>query len=273
MARVFVTAVLAGILMLAGCSDTKTIADESGTESARPEEKGPGGKADGTGRPVSKKAADESDGPKVPYLPALETIEDPGTVDRLLGTFPVDDSRNYQHAWIEYAGKGRRMAQVARNLEGEAQVPILQSASDADIYYSGVVVCTDFLANLAPSDSEEWLVGYYEDLVPAGATDDETQYVGAVIVAAVNVLCPQAKPILDDADYLVSTPVMLRAVLGVSESQLSDDQANTFANWICNELDRGTTESRLSVTIAEEYDYPDDRTEALVSRVNALLCG
>jgi hypothetical protein len=272
MTRAVAAAGLVVILALSGCGIEILTGPES-SQTPRPRPDPVDDPVPESPKSPESPESSESPGPEVPYLPALGPIEDPGTVDRLLGTFPVDDSRNYQHAWVEYSGKGRRMAQVARNLEADAQIPILTFATDSDVYYSGAVVCTELLSNYPPSQTYAWLTEYWEAAVPAGAGEGQTTFVSSVVIAAVDVLCPEAKPVLDDPEYMIDTPVMLRTVLGVDKSQLSNDQANEFANWVCNELDRGATEGRLSVTVAEEYDFPDDRAEALVSQVKLALCG
>jgi len=262
MKRVFaLTAVSA--LMLGGCSFSLGGSDDpsaspSATSASAPTSPtaSPSGSASASGSAVAAGS--------LPYLPPLKPVQDPGNIDPLLGSFPVDSGRAYQYAWVEYAPKGREMVQSAINYD-----PALGEFKESDVYYAGAVSCVEVLSNLLVSDLQDYLASFFGDDQAAAA---DTTIDEAVITAAVEVMCPQGEPVLENVDYLVDTPLMLRTIIGVSDSDFSDEQANTFANAVCAELDRGTTQARLATQIADEYDYPDQTASFLVEQIDTVVC-
>ncbi len=203
----------------------------------------------------------------LPFLPPLQPVQDPGNIDPLLGPFPIESGRAYQFGWVEYAPKGREMVQQAI-----AYDPAIGSFKESSVYYAGVVACVEVLSNVLVSDLQEYLVSYFAEGESAPPVADTT-IDEAVITAAVKVMCPQGEPVLENVDYLIDTPLMLRTIIGVNDTEFSDEQANTFANGVCAELGRGTTRARLATQIADQYNYSDETSSYLVEQIDGIVCG
>jgi hypothetical protein len=244
LALVFVAAVLA-----AGCGGDDDAADDPEvTTTTAPE--------------------DETPGADVPGLPSpLPEVEDPGTIDPLLGDFPVSQSRDIQFAWVRLAANGRTFTSNLRVADD-----FFKDFNEDEIYLDGVIVCTALAQNDAPAEVVT-AIGETYNTESSPLTEEEVQIVGdAVSSQAVTDLCPELDVLFDDPDFIIPTPIALRSILGLDESDLDDAGANQFANYVCEELNRGDTVSRLVSDIADGLDYPDDLSEDLVLYVQDYAC-
>lgn len=204
----------------------------------------------------------------IPPLPSpLPPVTDPGTIDPVLGDFPVDADRSVQYEWVSLASKGRDFTTALR-----AKDPFFKDYHEEYLYMDGVIVCVDLRQNVAVSAViEDRGLTYQSEETPL--TEEAVGQIGAKIAAtAVEVLCPDMEVLFDDPELQTATPVVLRSILGVDEGDLSDGAANKFANFVCQELNRGTTMSRLVSDIADEFDYPDDLSEGLVDYIAESVC-
>lgn len=224
----------------------------------------------------------------LPRLPELEVITDPGTVDRIFGAFPASEPRNVQAAWVAFADKAEefltsamRYEEVAvdqqnENEESPPAVPVLDVADQADVYADGVSICTQVRENHHVQNALDVLAeGYAERATLVYETQVGPRNVQAelgILLGARDTLCPEIAPIVEDFDRLSPTPVMIRSILGVSSSSLSDGAANAFANAVCDEIERGESLSRLATTVADESGYPDETADDLVTSINNLVC-
>lgn len=202
----------------------------------------------------------------------LPKVEDPGTVDPRLGSFPTDEARDYQYAWVNLAPSGRKFVEDLRQ-----QLDVLKELSEGDVYIDGVHACVDLRENYSVDETARSIGQLYKDFLEEAmgeaVSDEDLDAVGAGIVdAAAKHLCPDLAPVLADPDYFTDTPVVLRTLLGVNEEALSNTDANRFANGVCKEVTRGKTVSRLASTVAEDFDYPDDLAESLINYVNNNVC-
>jgi hypothetical protein len=204
----------------------------------------------------------------IPPLPSpLPRVNDPGTVDPVLGDFPVDETRAVQFAWVSFAPKGRTFTVNLRALD-EA----LKDYNESDLYTDGVVVCANLRQNFAVDDTAaDRGATYQTDENPI--TDERAADIGySIVAAAVQDLCPDMQVLVDDPEFQVPTPVAMRSILGIQDEGLSDENANKFANYVCQQLDRGTTKSRLVSNTADEFNYPDDLAEELISYIEGQVC-
>jgi len=225
----------------------------------------------------------------LPPMPALEPITDPGTVDRKYGEFPIEQSRGIQYAWISYDDKAAEAIAEARRIDNvlvngyneEAGTEVSAAAtsliSEAGLYYDLVWSCHRLQGNWRPGDTFDVLTDAYEDIIREqtglGPRDGGRHPGGyAVMEAASTVMCPETEQWWKD-DIRMPTPVMIRSILGVGDEALGDDEANQFANGVCNSLDRGDSASRVSTTIADKYDYPDETADELVEAIDDVVCG
>ena len=231
---------------------------------------GCGGGDDDSSSPTTKAETSTTARPAsdVPPLPSpLPPVRDPGTVDPVLGDFPVGESRAVQFAWVSFAPDGREFTVQLRGL-GD----FFRGYSESDLYVDGIILCTELRQNRAVDATIEDRGRTYQT-AENPITDEEVGQIGAAIaLTAVEVLCPDMQVLVDDPDFQVPTPIAIRSILGIAAKALSDDGANKFANYICQQLDRGTTRSRLVSDIADEFDYPDDLSEELIGYIEGQVC-
>jgi hypothetical protein len=198
-------------------------------------------------------------------LPApLTPVDDPGTVDPNLGAFPTDVTRDVQFAWVDLADRGRAFLETTRSIN-----ETVQQLADEDVYMNGVLNCVELSQNYSV---DSVLSETADAFIDEFSSDQASDIAAAITAAAINLLCPDLEGLAEDPDLLVPTPVMLRSLLGLDSSDLQDSDANQVANGICNELDGGSTISRLATEIASSLDYPDDLAELLVENVADFSC-
>lgn len=256
---------LVGLTAVAGCGREPDPADE-------PE---PGAASEVQEDPESQEGEEEPEAEEseIPGLPSsLPDVEDPGTIDPILGDFPVSASREIQFAWVDLSDKGRTFTGNLRRTQVSPAEDFFQNYAEADLYYDGVTACVllsqNFSVNAVVTNRGQT---YDTDEVPL--SDEQVAEVGsAVASAAVADLCPELSVLIDDPDFLISTATGLRSILGLSEDDFADADANKFANYVCQTLGRGTTQSRLVSDIADTLGYPDDLAEELVEYVDKYAC-
>jgi hypothetical protein len=213
----------------------------------------------------------ETAGGDIPPLPTpLPVVEDPGSIDPILGDFPVDQSRDVQYAWVALAPTGREFTGVLRRYAADEATPqsltALTDQPESSIYVDGVLACTLLRENWSLDEVVQVLGEPYQEAYEL--TDAQVAEVGeAILLIAAQVLCPDMEFLLDDPDRFVDTATALRTTLGVASSDLSDADANSFANHVCQEVDRGTTISRMVSDVADQFGYPDDLAEEIVNYV------
>lgn len=227
---------------------------------------GGGGNSTANSRPGTTTTTRKSSGS--PPLPSpLPPIRDRGTLDPVLGKFPTSETRTYQAAWVALGPKGREFTVALRDLDG-----YFKDYDESDLYLDGVIACTDARQNYDISSIIDDRGGTYQtDENPI--TDAQAHDLGAsILAAAIEKMCPEINLVVNDPTIDVPTPGALRTILGVSSNELSDSAANKFANFVCQQIDRGTTQSRLVSNIADDFNYPDDLAEALVAYPVDTVC-
>jgi hypothetical protein len=168
---------------------------------------------------------------------------------------------------VQFADAGRTFLQ---NLRSAA--PEFQDLPEDDVYYAGVYACVQLSQN-GPIVGTASDIGEFFNSNEDPLTEQEIFEAGLpVVVSAVSDLCPEIQFVLEDPELLVPTPVAIRSILGVSKRSLGDKQANRFANAVCQQLNRGTTESRLASSVADQYHYPDDLAQQLITFIEQYAC-
>ena len=203
----------------------------------------------------------------LPALPRLKRVRDPGTVDPILGKFPVEASRAIQYAWVQHAGDGLTFTRNLRSTSLDAQ-----RFHEKTIYSAGVGVCVLLSKNITVQEVLNLLGELFRERDDTLSDDQANQLGIALLVGAATDLCPELQFLLDDQNALVDTPVGIRSILGLGQGRLSDKRANLFANAVCQQLGRGTTKSRITSNVADDFAYPDDLAQELIDFVEKWAC-